>query len=223
MATKSGKKINSKTCQSTEIGKKAPIRKKLEYDRMLDPNSNCYFDQKDGTYVYVRHIKNGNTWKKEIVARIDPKEYPDCAEIIQELEQWDYEEDVREEVYSENRDMNFQRFLRQFEDPNEYRVFSDPWENIALDHGGKDILDWLFPEEVSENERLKLLDSFLNTLLPQQIILFNAHLHQRRSLEDLRREEEARTGRKISRQGFNNRWNKILKRARRYFKTDLST
>ena len=44
-----------------------------------------------------------------------------------------------------------------------------------------------------------------------------AHLGERKFLEDIRREEEAATGKKITKQAMHNRWNKIIAKACKYF------
>lgn len=44
-----------------------------------------------------------------------------------------------------------------------------------------------------------------------------AHFGERKFLEDIRREEEAATGKKITKQAMHNRWNKIIAKACKYF------
>ena len=59
--------------------------------------------------------------------------------------------------------------------------------------------------------------AFIETLTPAQQDLLYAHLGERKFLEDIRREEEAATGKKITKQAMHNRWNKIITKACKYF------
>lgn len=45
----------------------------------------------------------------------------------------------------------------------------------------------------------------------------NLLLGERKFLEEIRREEETATGKKITKQAMHNRWNKIIAKAYKYF------
>ena len=183
------------------------MKKQLRYNRRKDKNCNNYLDT-DGTYVFTRDVKHGNLWEKEVVARIKPDDYPDGAEIIIALSDMDYNEDCQAEDLNNHMDKVFQKKLLAFESAADDTQLIDPWEEIAVDD---------IPEEIPENEYGAKVREFILTLQPQQKELFYKHLGQSRSLEELRLEEQERTGKRISQQAYSNRWNKILIRACSFF------
>ena len=69
----------------------------------------------------------------------------------------------------------------------------------------------------SEFPDIKPILAFIETLTPAQQNLVYAHLGEGKFLEDIRREEEAATGKKITKQAMYNRWNKIITKACKYF------
>ena len=75
----------------------------------------------------------------------------------------------------------------------------------------------IFPEDMPHDEKLEKLKEFIDTLQPQQADLFYQHLGACRTLEEIRLEEQERTGKAISQQAVSDRWNKILTRACKFF------
>ena len=195
---------------------KKESRKQLRYDRRKDPNTNNFLDE-DGTYVITRDVKRGGRWEKEIVARIDPNDYPDGAEIILALSDMDYTEDCQEEEIHEHTDKVFQKKLSKYDCAGDDSQLTDPWEEVAFDHSGADTFAHLFPDDMPEDERIIKAREFIATLQPQQEDLFYQHVGMGRTLEELRLEEIERTGRDVTQQAYSNRWNKILTRACAYF------
>ena len=191
-------------------------KKQLRFDRRKDPNTNCYLDT-DGQYVFTRDVKRGGRWEKEVVARINPDDYPNGSEIILALSDMDYEEDVQEEEIHEHTDKVFQERILRFESGSGDSQMANPWEAAAYAQDGAELFDQIFPGNMPVDERKEKLEAFIATLQPQQIDLVYQHLGARRTLEDLRLEEQERTGKVISQQAFSDRWNKILSRACKYF------
>ena len=181
------------------------MKKQLRYNRRKDENCNNYLDT-DGTYVITRDVKRGNLWEKEVVTRIKPDDYPNGAEIIIALSDMDYDEDCQAEDINNHMDKVFQKKLAAFENTGDDTQLTDPWEEIAY-----------IPEDIPENEYGTKIREFILTLQPQQEELFYQHIGQNRSLEELRLEEQERTGKRISQQAYSDRWNKILTRACVFF------
>lgn len=191
-------------------------KKQLRYDRRKDPNTNCYLDA-DGCYVFTRDVKVAGHWEKQEVLRFNPGDYPDGAEIILALTESDRDEDEREEALNEHTDKVFQKRLSRYENAGDDTQLVNPWEEVAYAQSGKDLFDQLFPDEIPVDERMGKLEAFIATLQPQQVDLVYQHLGARRTLEELRLEEQERTGKPVSQQAFSDRWNKILTRACKFF------
>lgn len=84
----------------------------------------------------------------------------------------------------------------------------DPFDRIAIQ---------MFDDEASPHPDIEKVLAFIETLTPAQQDLLYAHLGEKKFLEDIRREEEAATGKKITKQAMHNRWNKIITKACKYF------
>ena len=198
------------------MAKNTEKKKQLRYDRRKDANCNSYLDA-DGAYVITRDIQRGKHWEKEVVARINPSDYPNGAEIILALTDLDYVEDCQEETINEHIDKVFQKKLARYDNAGDDIQLDDPWEEVAYDHAGADAFALLFPDDMPEDERIVKVREFIATLQPQQEDLFYQHIGMGRSLEELRLEEIERTGREITQQAYSKRWNKIFARACAYF------
>ena len=198
------------------MAKNTEKKKQLRYDRRKDPNCNNYRDE-DGTYVITRDLKRNGRWEKEIVARINPDDYPNGSEIIVALSDMDYYEDCQEEDLNEHTDKVFQKKLGKYDSAADDTQLTDPWEEVAYDQSGADAFALLFPDDMPEDERIAKARDFIATLLPQQEELFYQHIGLGRTLEELRLEEIERTGREITQQAYSKRWNKILAKACAYF------
>ena len=196
--------------------KKNDSLKQLRYDRRKDPNSNCYLDT-DGSYVFTQDVQRGNRWEKEEVFRFHPDDFPNGAEIILALSEGDRAEDEQADVAHEHTDKVFQKKLGTFESAGNDSQVLNPWDEVAFDHGGRDVHDAAFPEEETMDPRLAEAEAFIDTLEPQQVDLLYAHLGERKYLEDIRREMEEETGKKVTQQALSNRWNKIVAKGCRYF------
>ena len=68
----------------------------------------------------------------------------------------------------------------------------------------------LFPEDAPMDEKVQKILEFMEGLTEAQRDLVYDHLGAWKYLEDVRREEEARTGKAVTQQAISNRWNKII-------------
>ena len=191
-------------------------KKKLRYDRRKDSNTNCYIEP-DGSYVFTVDVKRGNRWEKQEVLRFHPEDYPNGAEIILALTEYDRKEDVQEEALNDHRDKVFGWKLSKYETAGDDTQSINPWDEAAYARDGRDILDEIFPEDLPEDERKTQMETFIRMLQPQQADLFYGHYGERKTLEELRQEEMERTGKPVTQQAFSCRWNKIVERACKYF------
>ena len=80
----------------------------------------------------------------------------------------------------------------------------------------------MFDDDAPEHSDIEKVLAFIETLTPAQQDLLYAHLGERKFLEDIRREEEAATGKRITKQAMHNRWNKIIAKACKYFGVEKS-
>lgn len=170
----------------------------FERKSRVNTNSDNYLDS-NGNYVYTRMVRQPNgKWEREIIDVV-----PLTAanmECIIILEENDHDVDLTERYDAENADY---AFLAQ-KDADE----GDPFDRIAIQ---------MFDDEASPHPDMEKVLAFIETLTPAQQDLLYAHLGEKKFLEDIRREEEAATGKKITKQAMHNRWNKIITKACKYF------
>lgn len=172
---------------------------KMPFERKskVNTNSDNYLDA-NGNYVYTRMVRRPNgQWEREIIDIVPMT--AENMECIIVLEENDHDTALAERYDAENTDYDF---LAK-KDANE----GDPFDRIAVD---------IF-EDAAETPNLEQILAFIETLTPAQKDLLYAHLGERKFLEDIRREEEAATGKKITKQAMHNRWNKIIAKAGKYF------
>lgn len=84
----------------------------------------------------------------------------------------------------------------------------DPWDEI--EDAKSDPFTLLFPEDAPMDEKVKKILEFMEELTEAQRDLVYDHLGAWKYLEEVRREEEARTGKAVTQQAISNRWNKII-------------
>lgn len=169
----------------------------FERKSRVNTNSDSYLDA-NGNYVYTRKVRRPNgQWEREVIDVV-----PMTAENIEciiVLEENDHDANLGERYDAENVDYGF---LAQ-KDSEE----GDPFDCLAVQ---------IFDDAPEHPDMEKVL-AFIETLTPTQKDLVYAHLGERKFLEDIRREEEAATGKKITKQAMHNRWNKIITKACKYF------
>lgn len=171
----------------------------LSFERKSNVNTNSdnYLDA-NGNYVYTRMVRQPNGKLEREVIDIVPLT-AENMECIIVLEENDHDTALAERYDAENADYGF---LTK-KDADE----GDPFDRIAVD---------VFADD-PEAPALEQILAFIETLTPAQQNLVYAHLGERKFLEEIRREEEAATGKKITKQAMHNRWNKIIAKACKYF------
>ena len=195
---------------------KTEKRKKLRYNRRKDPNVNSYFDN-DHRYIYTFNMDYGDQIEKKCICLIDLNDYSNGSDIILALRELDRYEDEQEEIIHQHTDKVFQEKLHRYESEGDDRQLSDPWETVCYANDCADLFSLIFPDDKPEDDQREKLEAFIQTLQPQQIDLFYQHFGAQRTLEELRQEEQERTGHEVSQQAFSDRWNKILARICKHF------
>ncbi len=169
----------------------------FERKSKVNTNSDNYLDA-NGNYVYTRmvHRPNGQ-WEREVIDVVPlTAENMECIIVLEEN---DHDVDLAERYDAENADYGFHA--------HKYADEGDPFDRLAVQ---------IFDDDPEHPDMEKVL-AFIETLTPVQKDLLYAHLGERKFLEDIRREEEATTGKKITKQAMHNRWNKIIVKACKYF------
>ncbi len=137
-------------------------------------------------------------------------------EILILVDGIDHDEDVREETEERNRDVVFaDKAARHERSGNTGEDAQNPWDAIADPQG--DPFSILYGENAPMDEKVQKVLEFMDKLTDAQRDLIYDHLGAWKYLEDIRREEEALTGKEITQQAMSNRWNKIIARACKYF------
>ena len=156
-----------------------------------------YLDE-NGNYVYTRMVLNRNgKWERQIIDIVPlTAENKECIIVLTEN---DHDVALSERYDAENEDYEF--LAKKKAD------YGDPFDTIAAP----------VSKEETGNSMVEQILAFIETLTPSQKDLVYEHLGARKQLEEIRREEEERTGKKITKQAMHNRWNKIITKACKYF------
>ena len=177
-------------------------------DSYVDENSN---------YVYTRWVKQSNgKWEREVVAII-PFTYEN-KDIIISLDQDDHDCDLQERYDEENADYSIRNQQNNFygDSESEDDFDSDPVESIEDPNG--DVLSQLYQDKQSVDPQMQEMETFVRTeLSDEQQDLFFSHLGEGKFLEDIRREEEAATGKTVTKQAVHGRWNRIVTKTCKHF------
>ena len=178
-------------------------------------NRDSYVDDQ-GNYVYTQWVKRDNgKWEREVVATIPFTD--ETRDIIIYLDADDHDFDLDERYEEENADYGFRNKCKKAKKQDDDMEFDvDPIEEIP------DPTAVTSDEEpVPEDPMITKIAEFIRTELTeeQQSLLFG-HLGEGKFLEDIRREEEAATGKKVSKQAVHNRWNRIVTKACKHFGVD---
>lgn len=176
----------------------------------------------DNGYTYYRWNEE---LKKEVPVHISlGEEYtnPDGTtgtidrEILILLDSIDHDEDVKQDEYERHSDKVFSDRLARYERSGKSSEdAANPWDEI--EDIKSDPFTLLFPEGAPMDEKVQKILEFMNGLTEAQRDLVYDHLGAWKYLEDVRREEEARTGKKITQQAISNRWNKIIAKGCKHF------
>jgi hypothetical protein len=180
--------------------------------------------ENDGTYAYYRYDGATGRYIKETLRQEDDGSYryiqadPDTNEIIEtkiaanENTNWvevqdsmDHEWATAEERFCDNnvKDMNISM-------GDDSGATFDLLDTIAT-YTGEPIKE-LFEEEPTENEIIDLVRAVVNEMPESWQTLFYEHFGERKFLEQIKDEENARLGTNKSKQAFSKRKQKIINR-----------
>ena len=79
-----------------------------------------------------------------------------------------------------------------------------------------------YDKDAPMDEKVAAILEFMEGLTEAQRDLVYDHLGAWKYLEDVRREEEARTGKTVTQQAISNRWNKIIAKGCKHFGVEKS-
>ena len=193
----------------------------LNFDHKSHYNDDrdSYID-KNGNYVYTQWVKVGKTYERRVVDIIPLTE--ENRDIIILLDGSDHDMDLQDRYATENADYGMEnRKQRQADgsqtDGDDDQTFdSDPMESIADPRA--DVMKTLFPDDTPGNPLVTQAEDFIETQLkPAQQDMIYGHLGEGKYLEDLRREENERTGKEVKKAAYHDRWDRIIQKGCRYF------
>lgn len=128
----------------------------------------------------------------------------------------DHAEDTEQDEYDRHRDKVFaDKVARHGRSGDTGEDAQNPWDAIADPKG--DPFSILYGENAPMDEKVQKVLEFMDKLTDAQRDLIYDHLGSWKYLADIRREEEARTGKAVTQQAMSNRWDKIIARGCKYF------
>ena len=193
----------------------------LNFDHKSHYNDDrdSYID-KNGNYVYTQWVKVGKSYERRVVDIIPLTE--ENRDIIILLDGSDHDMDLQDRYAAENADYGMEnRKQRQADgsqtDGDDDQTFdSDPMESISDPRA--DVMKTLFPDDTPGNPLVTQAEDFIETQLkPAQQDMVYGHLGEGKYLEDLRREENERTGKEVKKAAYHDRWDRIIQKGCRYF------
>ena len=162
-------------------------------------------------YTYYRWDED---LKKEVPVNITTGTID--REILILLDSIDHDEDVEQDEYERHTDKVFSDRLARYERSGKSgEDVANPWDEI--EDTKSDPFTLLFPEDAPMDEKVAAILEFMEGLTEAQRDLVYDHLGAWKYLEDVRREEEARTGKAVTQQAISNRWNKIIAKGCKHF------
>lgn len=137
-------------------------------------------------------------------------------EILIMVDSIDHDEDVEQDEYERHTDKVCSDRLARYERSGKSgEDVVNPWDEI--EDTKSDPFTRLFPEDAPMDEKVAAILEFMEGLTEAQRDLVYDHLGAWKYLEDVRREEEARTGKAVTQQAISNRWNKIIAKGCKHF------
>ena len=201
------------------LGSKSTRDHGFEKKSQFNDRRDSYVDA-NGNYVYTEWVKVGKKWERRVVATI-PLDAENRDFIIM-LDGSDHDMDLQDRYAAENADYGMEnRKQRQADgsqtDGDDDQTFdSDPMESIADPRA--DVMKTLFPDDTPGNPLVTQAEEFIETQLkPAQQDMIYGHLGEGKYLEDLRREENERTGKEVKKAAYHDRWDRIIQKGCRYF------
>jgi hypothetical protein len=192
-----------------------PFERKSRFNDSRD----SYVDE-NGNYIYTRWVKRSNgKWEREVVATIPFTD--ENRDIIILLDQNDHDCDLQERYDEENADYSIrnQRSNAHGDSADADDFVTDPIDSIKDPNAN--VFSQLYPDEQPVDPRVQEMETFIRTeLTEEQQNLFFAHYGEGKYLEDVRREEEAETGKKVTKQAVHGRWDRIVTKTCKHFGVD---
>jgi hypothetical protein len=190
-----------------------PFEKKSHFNDSRD----SYVDE-SGNYVYTRWVKRDNgKWEREVIATIPFTD--ENRDVIILLDQNDHDCDLQERYNEENADYGIRNQRSSPHGDSEDEFDSDPIESIPDTNG--DVLSRLCPDEQPVDPRVQEMEEFVRSeLSDEQQDLFFGHMGEGKFLEDIRREQETETGKKVTKQAVHGRWDRIVTKTCKHFGVD---
>lgn len=175
--------------------------KKLKRTSYFDANRTSYLDEKNQAYVYefISYDENGNQVPVRQIIAITKEN----IEIIKMLDQYDHTEDLQNLYQSRVADKTIHE-KNEEDDFNYSKLENIPDKN-------SDIYKLLF-EDVKVIDDSKY-NGFLSLLNEEQRSLIYEHINIGKSIPQISRESDG----KLSIKALENKWEKIKKRARKYY------
>ena len=152
--------------------------------------------------------------KKEVPVHIGlGEEYTDPDGTVRTI---DHDEDTFQEAYERHTDKVFSDRLARYERSGKSgEDVANPWDEI--EDTKSDPFTLLFSEDAPVDEKVQKILEFMEGLTEAQRDLVYEHLGAWKYLEDIRREEETRTGKTVTQQAISNRWNKVITKGCKHF------
>lgn len=182
-----------------------------------------YLDAEEGRYVYWKKSADRNQPDTPIYFTLGQEfENQDGTkgvineEILILLDDMDHAEDTDQDEYDRHRDKVFADKVARYERSGKSgEDTANPWDEV--EDTKSDPFTLLFPEDAPMDEKVQKILEFMEELTEAQRDLVYDHLGAWKYLEDVRREEESRTGKKVTQQAISNRWNKIIAKGCKHF------
>lgn len=192
----------------TEDGR--PIRKS-DYTEDRD----CYMDE-HGNYVYTTWVMENKRWVRKVLATIPFEEMHGETSWTIVLDDIDCDQDRSDDRYRKLVDPEFRARQASYsagETDANGDEYSDPLDEVAYAlQRGTDPAAILTDEPEPESPKDAQVDAVMDKLTKAQRDLIFDHVGMGKKLEDIRREEEERTGKTVTQQAVSNRWKKIKNR-----------
>ena len=178
-------------------------------------NRECYMNE-NGDYVYTTQVRENEKWVTKTLATIPFEEMCGDTSWTIVLDDDDCQDDRDEDKQRKIIDPLMQARIAGYnaekvdEDSSDLR---DPMEEVYYrQQGDGGIFEQLFTEDKPEDPIVAKVEEIMSMLTEDQRNLIYDHIGMGKKLEDIRREDEERTGVKKTQQSYSNRWKKICQR-----------
>lgn len=179
-----------------------------------NPDRKTYFTADGKYYCY---LKWDDKLKREVPVKYEVEKLP--LEVTFILHDMDHQEDLNDRYENELKDPLFESKLNSYKDNSDSEDALDPWDTIADKGNSPEEIIFAEPEPVNpqEEEVHRIIEE---ECTENQQDFFYTHFGMEKDLVDLRNEEEAKTGKAVTKQAFTNRKNKILEKVAKALGTE---